>query len=152
VPSDEARYILRELAFSLHHNKMRDVPLDELLSSYIPKILSSITLLKSSSLDPKMILKNIEERSQLIIRRGFNDQGQELCSFSHLTFQEFLAATALKEYTGRDGFEKINGILLELCENDLGWWEEVALLYIAQIYGYQQKEFIDKIEKIRTTN
>jgi predicted NACHT family NTPase len=149
IPSDEAIYILRELAFALHFNKLRDVALDDLLNNYIPNILLSIDLLKSSCLDPKIVLKNIEERSQLIIRRGFNEKEQELCAFSHLTFQEYLAATALKEYTSKDGFKKINDMLLELCEDDLGWWDEVAQLYIAQSYGQQQKEFMDKFQKMR---
>ena len=66
-------------------------------------------------------------------------------AFSHLTFQEYLASSALKESTGLRGEAEISRHLIDNYETNPQWWEEVALLYAAQLDGLQQQAFFSRL-------
>jgi predicted NACHT family NTPase len=104
-----------------------------------------MTISKASTLSPTAILHNIEERSQLLVERGLNEQGQPVMAFSHLTFQEYLAAVALKESIGEHRESTISKELIERYKTDPDWWEEVALLYAAQLEDNKRKPFMDQL-------
>ena len=145
LPAEEAIRILRELAIKMHREGMREVPRDALEQSFIPDVLTSMPTSKAATVPPKILLKNIEQRSQLLVERGLNDKGQPVMAFSHLTFQEYLASVALKESTGQRGEATVSDELIKAYETNPGQWEEVALLYAAQLDSPQQKGFINRL-------
>jgi formylglycine-generating enzyme required for sulfatase activity len=67
----------------------------------------------------------IQTDSGILIEQGLDHVGEPLIGFSHLTFQEYLTAAAIKENNS------YNGVLLENLVNPT--WREVILLYVAQI-------------------
>jgi len=69
------------------------------------------------------LLEWTEEQHGLLVERGFDERMEErLISFSHLTFQEYLAARAI---------ESDARLLPRLCDHlHDDWWREVLLLYV----------------------
>jgi hypothetical protein len=67
-------------------------------------------------------LDGIKVESGILVELGLDDAGEPVISFSHLTFQEYLAASALKEQAD------LPPLLLDNLLNPA--WEEVALLYV----------------------
>jgi len=85
---------------------------------------------------------NIEERSQLLTERGFDERGLPVMAFSHLTFQEYLASLDFRERAVACGVDAITEQLLELYSKNPAWWEEIVLLYAAQLSPAQQSDFL----------
>jgi hypothetical protein len=144
LPSDEAVHLLQRIALSLHKARLREIPRDLLDGKVIPEILESMTHSRASRLSPREIVHNIEERSQLLVERGFDDRGRALMAFSHLTFQ-YLTSRALKDTTVSRGLATVSGELLESYFSDKEWWTETALLFAAQLAGEQQVLFMQKL-------
>ncbi len=68
-------------------------------------------------------VKSIQAESGILVEQGLDEAGDPLIGFSHLTFQEYLAAVAINEMpTGQD---LLASHLLQPA------WREVALLYVA---------------------
>lgn len=70
-------------------------------------------------------LDGIKLESGILVELGLDEAGEPVISFSHLTFQEYLAACALKEEEG------LPSLLLETLLNPT--WEEVTLLYVGMV-------------------
>lgn len=70
-------------------------------------------------------LDGIKVESGILVEVGLDEAGEPIISFSHLTFQEYLAASALKEQEG------LPSLLLENLLNPA--WEEVLLLYSGMV-------------------
>jgi hypothetical protein len=66
-------------------------------------------------------------------------------AFSHLTFQEYLASSAFVIMMSLRGEPKVSRVLLEHYEKDPERWEEVVLLYAAQLTGRQQHQFLGRL-------
>ncbi|MBI5302839.1 MAG: SUMF1/EgtB/PvdO family nonheme iron enzyme [Chloroflexi bacterium] len=67
-------------------------------------------------------LEGIKAESGILLELGLDDAGEPLVTFSHLTFQEYLAAVTIKEDTN------LYPLLLDNLLNPA--WEEVLLLYV----------------------
>ncbi len=145
VPGDEVITILRALAEFLHKRHLREVSRYELEHSVLPEILKSMPTSRASAISCSKILSNIEQRSQLLIERGLSEDGAPLMAFSHLTFQEYLVSTSMKEQISTRGEHVTSLDLLRLYETDAEWWEEVALLYAAQLSGTGQQSFLNRL-------
>lgn len=145
LPGEEAVRILQKLALEMHQEHLREVPRYKLEDTFIPRILETMGKSRAAAIRPETILQNIEERSQLLVERGLNELGQAVMAFSHLTFQEFLTSVALKEATSIRGEPMITNDLIKRYEVDAEWWEEVALLYAAQLDSEQQDGFFRRL-------
>ncbi len=70
-------------------------------------------------------LTGIQQGSGILVEQGLDEAGEPLISFSHLTFQEYLAAVALHETESRQSL--LHQHLFEPA------WQEVILLYAALV-------------------
>jgi predicted NACHT family NTPase len=143
--------VLREIAYTFHLRKSRELSRDFLCHNAIPEILSEMHFSRSVDASPSDVLQNIEERSQLLTERGLDPTGKPLMAFSHLTFQEYLASMHFKERIAVDGESRVSDDLVERYEADPEWWEEVVLLYAAQLEGIRQKRFFERIDRMSAT-
>lgn len=71
------------------------------------------------------LLDDIRENSQILLEKGFDAADQSLIGFAHLTFQEYLAAEALREQP------TTLALLLDNLFNPT--WREVLLLYVGMV-------------------
>jgi hypothetical protein len=149
LPGEEALHIVREIANKMHEEHLREVSRIEMETTIIPYILTTMPLTRAVSVSPLDILRNIEARSQLLVERGFNEKGHPIMAFSHLTFQEYLAALHLQQAIGRQGEPFTSSTLLRSYEQDPEWWEEVVLLYAAQLDPQQQISLFERIRPKR---
>ncbi len=107
------RRVLEPLAFKMHAQGFRDLPQAE-VERAIAEALPSIG---EEAGQAGEFLKDVRERSGLLMERGLGIYG-----FTHLTFQEYLAASHLldRQEEGRE-------FLIERRRDP--WWREVLLLY-----------------------
>jgi predicted NACHT family NTPase len=145
LPGEEALKIIRDIAYKLHTVRLREIDRRQVEVEIIPSILKSMPLSRASSVDPAEVLRNIEARSQIIVERGLNEAGQPVMAFTHLTFQEYLTAVYLHDAIAKQGEPFTSSTLISFYEDDPEWWEEVALLYAAQLDGLQQKSLFQRI-------
>jgi predicted NACHT family NTPase len=145
LPADEALDILRWLAYSFHTAHARELPRSQIENALLPQFLASLFKSKAASLQPKEIVQNIEDRSQLIVERGFDERGMPIMAFSHLTFQEYLTSLEFRQQASRVGESTVSSELLRLYTGDPHWWEEVALLYAAQLDLADRDPFFQRI-------
>ena len=66
-------------------------------------------------------------------------------AFSHLTFQEYLTSLEFRQQASRVGESTVSSELLRLYTGDPHWWEEVALLYAAQLDLADRDPFFQRI-------
>ena len=147
LPGDEAITILRHLANRYHVEKLREIPRQRLEDEYIPSVIRAMPFSQASVIAPKVLLENIEARSQLLVERGFDSDGQPVIAFSHLTFQEYLTSTFFKEATTVKGESVVSRELIAAYEGDPDWWQEVAVLYAAQLDGSQRETFFQRLRQ-----
>lgn len=105
--------VLQPLAYYMMCKEMRDITLSEAHS-----VIQEPLVRVSPHMSPKMFLQMIENISGLLLERENDYYG-----FAHLTFQEYLAATHIRE-------NKLEQVLLAQIES--GWWQETIRLYCAQ--------------------
>ena len=107
----EAQSILQALAFEMMQRKLEYMEWDELL-----KETQRILIAQGESLDARIFLEEVVQISELLM---LHDDEYE---FTHLSFQEFLAASYVAER--RQEREKL---LYEHLRDD--WWKPTILLY-----------------------
>jgi len=145
LPGDEAIYLLKEIAYYMHTHHLREIPRHQLELSLLPATLEHIPLSRASAVPAPEIVRNIEDRSQLLIERGIGDDGEPLMAFSHLTFQEYLVATRLRDLAMSQSESAASTKMIRHYHADPEWWEEVALLYAAHLETTQQEIFFARI-------
>jgi len=150
IPNDVAVRLLRQIALMMHESGLRRVSRGELEEIFIPRALKKMSTSRVATVSPRDILENIQQRSQIIDERGFDDKGQTVMAFSHLTFQEYLTSVALKEATSQKGEALISSELLRNYKMAPEWWQEVVLLYAAQLDDPQQESFLERLYPSRT--
>ena len=110
---DQKRFVLESLAYGLMTSQTREASAEEAARLIEPalKSVSPATL-------PNVFFKMIEASSGLLLERE-----QNLYSFAHKTFQEYLAAVYIRT----------NRLERELAEKvDQEWWHETIRLYVAE--------------------
>jgi hypothetical protein len=116
---EQQRDLLKSMAFWLHEQGLREGEEHEIRNKVLANLFPAIGLDPSES---GPFLKEVEERSGLVIHRGSG------VGFSHLTFQEYLTALELKDR------EDTQETIEYLTERRLSsWWHEVIQLYAGSI-------------------
>ena len=113
--TSDRRLVLQRLALRMHEERVKEVdrqPLRELLADELAGRLDDTRDLDAAV---DRLLRLIEERTGLLIARGEGSY-----AFSHLTFQEYLAALGI---AGRDDY-----VEKTLAHSADPWWREVILL------------------------
>lgn len=114
----EKRLVLQAVAWHMHENRLKEIerePLCALLQQQMGAGGVENSQHNSTTPSAEWLLGVLEERTGLLVERG-----QGIYAFSHLTFQEYLAALAIagdKDY-----------IELTLTRAAEEWWREVILL------------------------
>lgn len=119
---DERQAILQILALRIMQDNLRLIPEEQLLQ-WIGEILAE----QKHQVEAKLFLKQIIDVSELMV-----SQGNEGCEFSHLSFQEYLAAAQIKALHQESLlYPSLKDADLEGTDNS-SWWRQTILLYAAQ--------------------
>ena len=122
LPAAERQSVLQQVALTMMQRELRLIPEAELL-----QLIDRILVEKKQSIAPEEFLKQIIDVSELIVR-----QGLEGCEFSHLSFQEFLAAAQIKALNQEASlYPHLKDANAASAENQ-SWWRQTILLYAAQ--------------------
>lgn len=111
----DRRLMLQHVALHMHEQQWKEIDVGDLrllLQAMFAEIVGDA---RQSEAAVNRFLQVIEERSGLLVARG-----EGVYAFSHLTFQEYLAALAV---TGQDDY-----IAYTLPRTAEPWWREVILL------------------------
>lgn len=137
----EKKRILQRLAFYLHDQKIKSVPKTVLLQEALPSACQDICGEKIKESEIEKLLTLIQERTGLLVEKGFNEQGETELSFSHLTFQEYL--TSLEFLDKYENEEKVWQEIRTRIQVDTAWWQEMAVLCLSQFK--KRDEYIKKL-------
>jgi len=111
----DRRLLLQRLALQMHEGNKKEIEIGE-LQAFLLQAFGEMTRTKGDARRAaKRFLQVIEERTGLLSARG-----EGIYAFSHLTFQEYLAALAI---VARDDY-----IEFVLARSGEPWWKEVILL------------------------
>ncbi|WP_300449131.1 SUMF1/EgtB/PvdO family nonheme iron enzyme [Accumulibacter sp.] len=126
LDSVDRRLILQSLALAMHEQALKEIDVAPLRALLTEELANHVA-------DPRQIdaavgrfLQVIQERAGLLIARGEGSY-----AFSHLTFQEYLAALAI---AGREDY-----VDYTLRRSGDAWWREVILLEAGHL-GTQDKK------------
>ncbi len=125
----DKRLLLQEIALTMHEREQKEIDaktLRGLIKEHFRQHVQEESALRRAT---ARFLQNIAERSGLLIARGAG-----MYAFSHLTFQEYLAAVAVAD---RDDY-----IDYTLARSGEEWWREVILL---------EAGYLSTLGKSRTT-
>lgn len=130
--------IIMHVACWMHNNKLREIKRSQ-LQALIDEKTESMKI--SLSLSSDRLIDSLEERSGMIISRGITDAGEKLMAFTHLSFQEYLAALYLSSNGSSNSFliDKIND----------SWWREAMLFYITMLESRDAISLMDKIYSLQ---
>jgi formylglycine-generating enzyme required for sulfatase activity len=95
--------------------------LPDFIAAYLPEDLIQRT--QECARRSGALLDNIREESGILTEKGLDVAGEPVVGFSHLTFQEYLAADAIRERP-----EELSSLLDNLFNPT---WREVLLLYVS---------------------
>jgi formylglycine-generating enzyme required for sulfatase activity len=116
----DRRLLLQRLALHMHEENKKEIEIEE-LQDFLIDIFAPMTPDEGSARHAaERFLKAIEERTGLLSARG-----EGVYAFSHLTFQEYLAALAI---IARDDY-----IFYVLKRSGEPWWKEVILLAVGEL-------------------
>jgi hypothetical protein len=113
MPASQKQAVVQTLAFEMMVRQVRDVSLED-ASQIISAALANV----APATSPSDFLRRVEESSGLLIERE-----KDSYSFAHLTFQEYLASTYIRD----------RGLVAVLVSHTTeSWWRETIRLYSAQ--------------------
>ncbi len=113
----QKRAVLQFLALTMHEDEVRQLPRAE-VEMNIAACLPRVTGGEPGPGDVQLFLDEVRERSGLLV-----EQEMGAYAFSHLTFQEYLAACQI----AASKYERERAALVERATSE--WWREVLLLY-----------------------
>ncbi len=99
--------------------------LPRFIAAYLPREEAHDSRCQECERRANALLDSIREESGILVEKGLNLAGEPVVGFSHLTFQEYLAADALREAP----HERVN-LYANLFSPT---WREVLLLYVAML-------------------
>lgn len=137
---EEKKRILQRLAWYMHEHHLKSIAKNDLIDGILRETCREIGGEKIKYGDLDNFLKAIEERTGLLVEKGFKDQGQPEFSFSHLTFQEYF--TTLELFSLHKDEDTVFNLIWKKTETDSEWWQEVGLLALSQFKNpliYQKK-------------
>lgn len=115
VTPSQRQNVLQLLSWYMMNQRQREISAEKAASIIQPALLAD-SMPEST---PELFLKNIEQDSGLLVER---ESG--VYAFSHITFQEYLAAAHILQD------QQLLGNLLDHVTDS--WWHETLLLYAAQ--------------------
>lgn len=147
---DETEPQLAFVAYCMMEQGLQKITRDRLESDIINARKELPEILSYTTVSPSKFIEQVEERSSLLIQMGFeeNQNGQMVASyeFSHLSFQEYLAAKAVMKQWVPDSYNKnLMEMLMPHIEED--HWREVIPL-AAVLYGRDAKPLIEYLANI----
>ncbi len=130
--------IIMHVACWMHNSKLREIKRSQ-LQALIDEKTESMKI--SLSLSSDRLIDSLEERSGLIISRGITDTGEKLMAFTHLSFQEYLAALNLSSSGSSSSFF--------INKSNDSWWREAALFHITMLESKDAFSLMDKIYNLQ---
>lgn len=115
LDTGDRRSLLEPVALWLMEQRAREIESADLLAQLRPEFAKLLGDVRKTEKALAGFLQLIQERSGLLVERG-----QGIYAFSHLTFQEHLAARAVAE--------KADNVAYTLARLGDSWWREVILL------------------------
>jgi energy-coupling factor transporter ATP-binding protein EcfA2 len=111
----DRKLVLQHLALAMHERKLKEIDAEPLRQLLTDQLADAVDDPRELSAAVERFLQVIRERTGLLIARG-----EGTYAFSHLTFQEYLAALAI---AARDDY-----VDYTLARSGEEWWREVILL------------------------
>lgn len=111
----DRRLVLQHLALTMHEQNIKEIDLDPLRNILAQQLGDAVSNPRERDAAVARFLHVIQERTGLLIARA-----EGTYAFSHLTFQEYLAALSI---AGRDDYVEYT-----LRHTHDEWWREVILL------------------------
>ena len=155
IDLDEA---LPQLAYLAYHMMFRDKSRQTIGKTELKQVLSNARsdlsqfFFGSETID--QFISRVEDRSELLVMRGHrslnadSEQIEEVYEFSHLTFQEYLAACAIVEgyYPGATRDSRVSDCFRDVLEKDD--MREVILLTSVMTKWWGAKDIVDVLLKM----
>ena len=111
----ERGYLLQQIALHMHEKELKELHVTDLRLLLVEFFRARTANKAAAQRAADRFLRVVEERTGLLAARG-----EGIYAFSHLTFQEYLAAL---EICGRDDY-----VETLLAHSGAAWWREVILL------------------------
>lgn len=123
----DRRLVMQALALHMHELQIKEIDRDPLHRFLEQELAGAIDDAKARHGAVTAFLKLVEERSGLLMARAEGSY-----AFSHLTFQEYLAALAI---AGRDDY-----LDYALARSHQAWWREVILLQAGHLSAQDKQK------------
>jgi hypothetical protein len=118
LPAEASQAVLQNVALAMVKAEQQVIPVDALLD-----LMQQGLADQDETVAPRPFLQTIERVSELLVKK---DDGYE---FAHRSFQEYLAATQIKDQVQKD--PSYEDLLLQNFDNE--YWKGTVLLYVAQV-------------------
>ena len=135
LDAGDRRSMLEPIALAMMEQQWREIEVDELKRQLSKQFLTMISDRREVVKAVEGFVRLISERSGLLVERGYG-----VVSFSHLTFQEQLAARAVAD---RDDY-----LAYSLARLGDSWWREVILLEAGYLSTQGQRRVTALIKAI----
>ncbi len=126
----EKKQILQRIAWYMQENHFKSISKAEVLEKVLMSACREISGEKIKEDELDQFLSVIQERTGLLVEKGFNEQGQTEISFAYRGFQEYLASQEI--FSKYDTEAVVYSQLIDRLEKDQDWWQETTLLALNQ--------------------
>lgn len=131
----DRRLLLQKIALKMHEAQKKEIEANDLRRELQTAFIGMTPAAQAAERAVERFLNVIQERTGLLL-----EAGQGVYRFSHLTFQEYLAALAI---LARDDY--IEYILKHVSKT---WWRETILLAVGQLSTQSQERTTKLIQRI----
>ncbi|HEY89055.1 MAG TPA: hypothetical protein G4N98_04880 [Thermoflexia bacterium] len=135
LDAKERRSMLEPVALWMMEQRLREIEAEELRQQLGERFYPLLGDWRKTGQAVDVFLRLIRERSGLLVERG-----QGIYTFSHLTFQEYLAARAVAD---REDY-----VAYTLARVGDSWWREVVLLEAGYLSTQGQRRATELIQAI----
>ncbi len=131
----DKRLMLQSLALHMHAQEQKEIPAEDLRNFLSHRFAEILPDERAGRRAVERFQRVIEERTGLLVARG-----EGVYAFSHLTFQEYLAAV---EIAAGDDY-----VPYMLARSGSAWWREVILLEAGYLSGLKKERAAKLIRAI----